>query len=83
MSSTYWEERIAIVKALITAYDAAFLAMANGQANYQLDTGQSRVLVTRHNIASLRLVRDSLSNELVTLEARVYGCGVTRIIPSF
>jgi hypothetical protein len=83
MSSTYWEGRIATVKALIEAYDAALLALASGAQQYVLSTGQSSQTVTKANLATLASTREGLLNELATLEARVYGCGAARIIPGF
>jgi hypothetical protein len=76
VSSTYWSERLATVKALIAAYDAALLALATGQQSYTIDTGQTRNTVTQYDIASLKNVRASLLNELSTLEVRS-GCGGT------
>lgn len=79
----YWEERIAIVKALITAYDAALLALSTGAVqSYSLNTGQTTQSVTKQNITSLRATRDGLLNELATLEARVCGAGV-HLVPNF
>lgn len=79
----YWIDRIAKVKALIEKYDDALLALGTGGVqSYQLDTGQTRQMVTKANITSLSNVRDSLLNELTTLQARVYGAGV-RGIPNW
>lgn len=78
----YWEERIAIVKALILKYDAAIDALAGGVQQYSLNTGQTTQSVTKANLTSLRDMRSSLLNELATLEARVCGAGV-HIVPNF
>lgn len=73
----YWIDRIAKVKALIEKYDDALLALGTGGVQqYQLDTGQTRMLVTKANITSLTTTRDALLNEVSTLQARVYGAGV-------
>lgn len=81
--TSYWRDRIAIVKALILKYDAALDALSTGgMFQYSLDTGQTRQTVTRHNISSLKATRDSLLNELSTLNARVCGAG-THVVPSF
>lgn len=77
-------EQVAAIKAQITAYNSAILALATGGVqSYQLDTGQTRQLVTKANLATLHTSRDALLNELTTLEARLCGSGVTRVIPSF
>jgi hypothetical protein len=83
--STYWLDRLATVRALIEAYDAALLALGtDGVQSYSLDTGQTRVVKTKFDISSLKNTRNSLLNELAVLEARV-GCapGVTYAGPSF
>jgi hypothetical protein len=83
LPATYWEDRLAIVMALIVAYDAAILALSTGAVqSYSLDTGQTRQTVTKQNITSLRDTRQSLLNELATLEARVCGAGV-HLVPNF
>ncbi len=78
----YWIDRIATVKALIAKYDDALLAMGNGQSQYSLDTGQTRLMVTKQNVTSFRETREGLLNELTTLQARVYGAG-SRGVPGW
>lgn len=82
ITSEYLLEQITKVKALIAAYDSAILALATGSQSYQLDTGQTRQMVVKANLASLRDTRSELFNELSTLDARLCG-GVTRVIPSW
>jgi hypothetical protein len=82
IDADYLAAQIANVKATIVAYDTAILALATGAQNYQLDTGQTRQMVTKANLASLRDTRSELFNELATLDARLCG-GVVRVIPSW
>lgn len=83
-TDTFWSDQLVTAKQLAGVYNAAILALAvNGVQSYQLDTGQTRQLVTKINLASLRLVRDGLLNEVATLEARLYGAGVTRVVPGW
>lgn len=70
----YWIDQIAATKALITAIQAAVTAISAGAQSYQLDTGQSRQLVTRANVASLRLTLAALYSDIATFQARL-GCG--------
>jgi hypothetical protein len=78
MSDTFWADQLAAAKTAVAAYNAAILAFATSNIqNYQLDTGQTRTLVTRANLATLTTTRDSLLNEVATLEKRVCGSGVT------
>jgi hypothetical protein len=77
ITDAFLEEQITATKALIVAYQAAVLSLGTGAVqSYQLDTGQTRQLVTKANLGSLRLSLDSLYNLLATLEARLCGAGV-------
>jgi hypothetical protein len=81
---TYLYERIATVKTMIAAYDAAITAvLTEGKSNYQLDTGMTRILVTRLNIASITEARDRLLNELSVLDARTCGTAAYRSVPGW
>jgi aromatic ring-opening dioxygenase catalytic subunit (LigB family) len=65
------------------AITAAILAVASGKQSYQLDTGQTRLLVTKANLTSLRDMRSELLNEIRMLEVSL-GCGgSTHIAPGF
>lgn len=80
---SFIEEQIADTKALIRAYGAALLAFANTNTqSYQIDTGQTRQLVTRAQLGSLQLTRSRLMGELATLEARA-GCGKFNVKPAW
>jgi hypothetical protein len=72
-------EEIATLRALIAAFDAALLALAGGKQSYQVDTGQTRILVTKANLATVRDTRNDLKNELALL----CGSGSTHIVPGF
>lgn len=78
----FWAGRVETVKALIIAYDEAILALTTGAQSYELDTGQTRTKKTVADLASLRVARDGLQNELSSLDARVNGAS-THIIPGF
>lgn len=83
LPATYWSDRLAIVMDLIVAYDAAILALSTGAVQqYSLDTTQTRIMVTKANLATLRDTRQSLLNELATLEARVCGAGA-HLVPNW
>jgi hypothetical protein len=57
-------------------------AMSNIQS-YQLDTGQTRQLVTRANLATLRDTRDALLSDIDVLESRLCRTGTIRMVPGF
>lgn len=74
MSSTFWQERIAKIQALIEAYEDAILVLSTGKTqSYTLNTGQTTQTVTRKDISRLNGDLDILLNRLATLEARCYG----------
>lgn len=77
-------ERIEKVKETIVAYETAIASIsADGKANYQLDDGQTRILVTRHNLATLENALKAQYNLLSVLDARVNGTAQTRIVPGW
>lgn len=81
--SQFWQDQITAVKALITAYNAAILAVTvGGVQSYTLDTGQSRQTVTKYDIDKMNETLNSLLNRLATLEARLGGCGVAIVRPT-
>jgi hypothetical protein len=83
LPANFWSDRLAVVMELIVAYDAAILALSTGAVQqYTINTGQTTMSVTKANITSLRDTRQSLLNELATLEARVCGAGV-HLVPNF
>jgi hypothetical protein len=63
--------RIVATKALIVAYEAAILALSTGAQSYQLDTGQTRQLVTKAHLGSLELTLKRLESRLSTLQQKL------------
>ena len=76
-------ERIEKTKVMIVANEDAILALSSGAQNYRLNTGQTDQMVTRANLGSMRMILESLENRKSTLEARLYGTGVTHVRPAF
>lgn len=68
--STYWYERIEIIKSQIAAIDQALLEFAQDGAKQtvSLDTGQSRISYTRADISSLQRTQERLLVQLQSLE---------------
>ena len=78
MSSDFWQEQVTQTKAIITAYNAAILALSTGKTqSYTLNTGQTTQAVTRKDIGRLNGDLDVLLNRLATLEARCDGSAHT------
>lgn len=76
------EARVTATKAAIVAIEAAIVAVAGGAQSYTLDTGQTRQVVSKADIASLRLQLNELENRLAVLDARLCGAG-TNVVPGF
>jgi hypothetical protein len=74
--------RIAAKKALIEQIETAIASIATGAQSYQLNTGQTQQLVTKGNVASLRLTLKDLESDIVTLQARL-GCGRFNVRPGW
>lgn len=76
MDLTFEEERLEKLKALITAYDDALLALAQeGVDSYSLDTGQSRQTVHKIDLEWLKKTQETLMNQYATLCARLGRSG--------
>ena len=83
ITSAFLLERIEKTKALIVAYEDAILALSTGSVQqYSLDTGQTRQMVTKQNISSMRDTLLILENRLSTLDARRCGAS-TRVVPAW
>jgi hypothetical protein len=68
---TWIDERIAATKALIVTYEAAIDALSSGAQSYQLDTGQTRQLVSKPQLGSLQLTLSRLESRLSTYQQRL------------
>lgn len=75
IDGAWLDERIERTKSLIVIYEDAIGALAGGAQMYQLDTGQTRQLVQKANLATLRDTLSELENRLSTLQARRCGAG--------
>lgn len=84
MDAAFLQERITKTKALIVVIEDALLALGpnSGLMSYTIDTGQSRQVVTRFDIARLNNMLDGLYNRCATMEARLNGSGVFTGRPS-
>ena len=84
MDATFVKSRIDTIKLRIVAYEDAARALAtDGTQLYTLDTGQSKITVTKLDLANIRATIDGLMNQLVVYEARLTGNGVLIVRPGF
>lgn len=82
--STFLTNKITAAETQIDALEAASLSLTSGEIqSYTIDTGQSRQVVTVHNLATLQRLIDSLYNRRATLRQRLYGCGSTLVRPGW
>lgn len=82
---SYWADRLTAAQTALAAFEAAELAFATNGAieEYEIDTGQTRTKVHRSDLGEIRRTIASLYNRVATLEARVSGCGTTRVRPAW
>ena len=77
--TTEWlQARIDSTKAQITSLEDAIVALTDGTIqSYTLDDGQSRTVVSRHEIGRLQTVLDRLYARLEAWDKRLNGRGGT------
>lgn len=77
------QDRITATQTAITQIEAAIPLIAAGAQTYQLDTMQTRVLVTKSTLRDLTKALDILENRLAVLKQRLYGDGNSIGRPAF
>ena len=82
---TDWlETRITKTQQQIEALEDAIIGLTDGTIqSYTLDTGQSRTVVSRHEIGRLQTVLDTLYVRLNTLCNRANGGGSVNVAPGW
>jgi len=82
-TDTFWPDQLAAAKISAAQIQAAIDALTiGGVQSYQLDTGQTRQLVTKFNLPGLNSVLNSTLNRIATLQARIGGCGTIHVVPN-
>lgn len=80
----FFRAQVEPLKLKVVAQMKASADLAAGAIqSYELESGQTRQKVTNANIDVLERAIASNMNLLATLEARLCGTGVTRVIPSW
>ena len=82
-TDTFWSDRLTAAKASVVSYEAAIEAVKSGAQSYRLNTGQTDQSVTKASLLQLQQGLESALNRVATLEARLYGAGVTRGVPGW
>jgi len=75
-------DRINATKALIIKYEAAIDALSTGAQSYQIDTGQTRQLVSKVQLGSLQSTLAGLESRLSTYQQRL-GCARLYVRPGW
>jgi hypothetical protein len=76
------EARIASKKARLVLLETAVDTVISTGTSYSLDTGQSRLMVTRANLSEFKNQISSLENDIATLYARL-GCARGHGVPGW
>lgn len=83
ITDEWLEARVVATKAAIEAIELALVALAGGAQSYSLDTGQSRQVVQKADVGTLRATLLSQYNLLAWLKSQLCGTGAARVIPGF
>jgi hypothetical protein len=82
--AVWWAERLEKAKTRVEDLEAAVSGLADGSImSYQLDSGQTRTLVTKQQISQIVLALERALNDVSVLDARVNGSAAARIQPDF
>ena len=80
---SWYQERLEVAKTQVEELEAAISALLDGSIqSYQLDTGQTRTLVTKQQMSPMYLALQRAENRVSALDARVNGA-TTRVVPGY
>ena len=80
-TATWWAERLEKAMTLVEEYEEAISGLLDGSImSYQLDSGQTRTLVTKHQMSPMYLALERATNRVASLDARCNGAGA-RVVP--
>lgn len=81
--AAYWQERLEKAMTIVADLEDAITALTDGSIqSYQLDSGQTRTLVTKQQMSPMYLALSRAEERVARLEARVCGAGA-RVFPGF
>jgi len=73
-TEAYCQARIDALAAQVVAWETAILDLASGATQqYSLDTGQTRTVVTKYQVGSVRIAIDAANNQIAMWLARCNG----------
>lgn len=80
----FLRERLAAKKARLLELETVLSKIAASEfQTHSLDTGQSRQSMTTHSVSQIRTTIADLESDIVILEARLNGCGVSQGRPGW
>lgn len=71
--TTWLTSRIESAQLQVEAYEAAILAISSGAQMYQMDTGQTRMLVTKANLSSVEAALNKLLLRMEVWKSQLCG----------
>lgn len=76
--------QLAAYKLQLLSLNTAVLKVAvDGLASYQFDSGQTRTLVTKLNLSTMRDYQSYLLEQITMLESILCRTGSTHVVPGF
>lgn len=82
-TSSWWQERLTKAMVHVEELELAISGLLDGSIqSYQLDTGQSRTMVTKQQMSPMYLALQRAENRVAALDARVNPSS-TRVRPEF
>lgn len=80
-TATWWQERLTKAMTRVEELETAISALLDGSIqSYQLDTGQTRTLVTKQQMSPMILALERAYNDVAVLDARLNG-STSRVVP--
>jgi hypothetical protein len=82
-TASWWQARLEKAMTHVEELEDAISGLVDGSIqSYQLDSGQTRTLVTKQQMSPMYLALMRAENRVATLSARVEGAGF-RMVPDF
>ena len=82
-TAAWWQERLTKAMTRVEELETAISALLDGSIqSYQLDTGQTRTLVTKQQMSPMILALERAYNDVAVIVARLNG-SATRVVPGY
>lgn len=82
-TAAWWQERLTKAMTRVEELETAISALLDGSIqSYQLDTGQTRTLVTKQQMSPMILALERAYNDVAVIDARLNG-SATRVVPGY